>query len=782
MKWIFLAWVGMLLSLVSALGISPSYSEVGTCICDTASVPFTVLNEGTASETFSFFLSGPANFGAVAPQISTLSGGQQQALYVFLTPDCFASPGKYLFTLTGSSQTQKSSAAINLTVTPCISLYPELAPPYSMCYGEKKEYTLVLQSRSRTADREYTILLSGNASSGAYTKRKVNVSSGSRAFVPLVINSTSLGIGKYFLSFKAASVYELTKQETKDSAQINLNYEIRNCQRVLLELPSAEIQACSEKPSSIQLKISNNGFSEEVLDLKANSSIVSFSKKRVVLLPGKSETVETTISANPGRHVVKMSAESPLSKAEEMLVVNSRACYGSSLTTEGEKSFCSGQEGTLLITLKNTGKEDTFSISHQPSAGILSDSRVSLDEGESKKITFRLLSNLGAGQRNIMFTASSPNSQASANFTVSIENCYGVKLTGTGGRMCPCTEANLPIEVINLGTKNDSFIVTKTIGPEWLKLTETKVSVPAGYKAAVNAHIYVCDADAKDYGFEFSAASETNPAISDKLCINISVLSKGVCYGSAMSAPNETTILECSSNILAVSVQNTGQVDNTFSFSIEGVKWASVTPSFVSLQRLQAKTVFLALNPPINSIGRYTLTLKSTSKDTETKKDIVVIVKGRPNATTTTTPAEAKKLAPINATISYENSSLVIESVPGAWVMLITPKKETLLSKTNASGVLVLPTKEYGEWKISISGVGLMPLNLTYNLTQPIPVTGLVVAGPQTLPFVAVVVIAIILILYIIYELMKPPQIEERKEEMEETEEKKPRRRRARAG
>ncbi|MFA4946087.1 MAG: hypothetical protein WC607_00910 [Candidatus Micrarchaeia archaeon] len=697
----------------SSLSLLPASVYSDACICDTDQVNFEAFNNGAAAEQFAFSITGDYPWGIIAPASANIDAGEAATVYSFLTPTCFSSVGVYHFTVKGQSATQSATSSITLNIQPCLSL-EDLEPVKEMCFGEKKAYQLLLKNDSRTADKNYTLFVTGNGAAGVTVPTVVFVPSEGASIATLEIDSTRLAVGEYSATVRAVSIYALTGQPTEDEDTITIHFSIEDCQSLSLAFPTLEderVDKCTETAVSFPMLVKNNGALTDSVALTASSTKVSFSQKTLSLAPGAQTTVTVALDKNTGNSTFTITASSGLgARTDSVLTVDSQPCYGVEINPEIPARVCSDRVSKHAVRIRNPGDAAYFNVSlSNVSFMYLNETRVHLDSGEEKVVYLVITPGIKDGNYTPNFYAESPYADGEASQLFELVRCYDVEILAEKDFVCQCQDKVFPIAVVNTGYFDDSFELGLSSGPEWLEFSNVSATEINGKSLkTLLPHVFTCDAEPGEYAAVFNALSLSRNS-SDKVCLNITVHSKAECYTALLTAPSGEYV-ECASSVIPVTVKNMGLLRNTFALSVEGPKWASLRPEFVTLEPQEATTVYLVVSPPLNEAGTtHDVTVKALSTGVSSSVTVQVIVVGAGEK-----PSVETK--PFTANVSYADGALVIESLPGALVHVESPSGENYTMLADASGVATLSAETEGKWLITVLKEGFAPVVMEYSL------------------------------------------------------------------
>ncbi|MFH0834857.1 MAG: hypothetical protein V1881_00760, partial [Candidatus Micrarchaeota archaeon] len=674
----------------------------------------------------------------------------------YLTPSCFASPGNYDFTLRGQSSDYTANAHVALRVTPCVTLQDVSTDSKTMCLGEKHTYKVLLRNKSRTAAKNYTIILTGDAAPAASAAQKVYVPAVGETTFDISLDSAKLsGTGTKTLNVRAVSIYEVTGQPTNDEGTLTMQFVMNNCQTLDFNFPNLNgnvIEKCAETPFSTPMVVTNAGPLSDTVTLYTNASQATL-PRTLQLASGGTQQAQLTIGQTAiGSFTLKVSAASKYGAVREKnLEVVSKTCFGVDVNAFLPNNTCSDTEHAFPVKIKNTGAApQLFNLSVKNMDFVaLQPAQVFLNPGEEKEVKLLVSSGMKDGKYEPIVSARSEMSYGENKSYIYLERCYGVRLSGENDWICQCSDKAFPFNVMNIGTQSDSYTLSRIDGPDWIQqdlLNGTVMSIEGKSRRTVNPVAFTCDADPLRYQFTFAVTSLSRNA-SDKLCVNITVYSKAVCYVARIGGP-DAEVVECTSTIIPVTIQNTGMVKNAYALDVEGPVWANVTPDFVLLEKGESQVVYLSASPPLNEAGKtYTVKIIATSKGVVSTKEITlnVVPVGSKSS-----PTPKLEVMPLD--ISYAAGNLHFKCADGALVSIKSPSNKTSAA-TCVNGTATLGAGEYGVYSVAVTKSGFVPITTTYEAKAPSSQSGMFLASTTALWIAGALLVA--LVAYGVYSVMQ---------------------------
>jgi uncharacterized membrane protein len=361
----------------------------------------------------------------------------------------------------------------------------------------------------------------------------------------------------------------------------------------------------------ISVYVKNTGSRSDTYSLSLSlpegwEGLGSVIKNEITLAPGEEILVNPFLinmpspqTLLPGLYEVSIEASSVLSgdRDEAVLPINILPCYAVSVTPLTEtQEICeedvsaSGRE--YEIEIFNSGKfDDTYSLSaSEPWVSFSSDS-VSIASGKKKTVTATLSPPEGlSGKRDIVITAESSTSYSSAKGTISLDirDCFdfSLSLQPSQSDVCLGEEALYTLEITNLGDE-DSYTLEF---PDFVSSNISGIiSIPAGKKSLT---LSASPSRKGLISVDIAAKSENDPSLSRTARGFLNVKE---CRGIAVIlSPPEKTVCEGEGVEYAVTMKNTGTIEETF--SIEASR-GTLEADSVSLRPDETKTVTLSIVP-----------------------------------------------------------------------------------------------------------------------------------------------------------------------------------------
>lgn len=767
------------LGLANALTLVPESTSISSCICETNLVKLTASNSADNLESVVMSSSGDKPWVIPGPKEFNLLPRSSKEITAFVTPDCFAVPGKYSVSVMAKSNSGQATTKIGVDVSACVQL-PEEAS-VSLCRGEIAKSKIGIKNIARDEERTYAITVSSTDmdAKAVAVPGKLKVGVNSEGALEFSIDASSLKVGSYTFNIKAQALYEATDVPTTDMDSAKVKVEVKNCEAYELNMPSS-LDVCAGTPSAFKVKLVNKGAPAQVT-LLSDSNYVKFNPASGTLHEAETAEIEMTVNAPAGTTAVKITAKSDLQVIGKELKINGRECNGVEMQMQTEKVICSESGAEYELKLKNRENSADYAITVSGLNGAkVSQSTIALGKLESKTVKFSIPKDGQSGTFSATITAESKTGKDSITKEISIQKCFDFRLTGPAIDLCPCEEANVNYELINFGVKDDSYSI-RSESPSYLTLKDSRASIKTKEKAQLTGTINSCSLESGKYSAVISAKSEGYPSLEDKLKIELNVRSKEQCFGIELKPASDSIKSKCEIKSQSVMVTNKGTKQTAVSLFATG--GSKVTPDNLLLEPGEAKEVFVVVFPSPSKCGtEFGVDIKAESKGVSVSKQLKVYME--PEEKASATPASivsptATKQPPapdgreLTADINYSNNSIIISSLPDVKILISSEEGNITENRTDAKGKFE-GNLGPGTFLITLSRAGYKPL------TVKVDVEGSGDGAVGGLGSIPLLLLAFLIIVAALYFVLRRGSSEE--EDSEEEEEEKPKRGRKRKG
>ncbi|MFH1257451.1 MAG: hypothetical protein V1658_00780, partial [Candidatus Micrarchaeota archaeon] len=306
----FLLCLIFLMANASAVTLVPEKTAITSCICETNLVKITASNPSDSLEAVLMTPSGDKAWVIPGPKEFNLPPRSSKEITAFVTPDCFAIPGKYQVAVSAKSSQGNAQTQIGVDVSACVQLPQEQT--LSVCRGEVATARMPIKNIARDEERTYALSATSKDSNlkSITLSPKITVGVNSEKLFDATIDSTNLDVGTHNYLVKAQALYEATNVPTTDMDTANLKVEVRNCETYDFQIPDS-VDVCAGIPTSYKVKLVNKG-SPAAIRLSSDSNFVALKPTSGTLHVGEVADIELTINAQKGTSTVKITAQSEL--------------------------------------------------------------------------------------------------------------------------------------------------------------------------------------------------------------------------------------------------------------------------------------------------------------------------------------------------------------------------------------------------------------------------------------------------------------------------------------
>lgn len=288
-----------------------------------------------------------------------------------------------------------------------------------------------------------------------------------------------------------------------------------------------------------------------------------------------------------------------------------------------------GSLDTIPFTVKNNGNRGgTIDISISGDAalwGNLEKNSVTLQPGEEEIINLavNVPSSAVAGEYFLNITADPKNRPGMSTMDSIIIKAlvYGVDISAPDNQhsVHPGEVTTYLLNVTNIGNSNDTILLTMDgTGSSWATLSQDTISLSEGAYSEISLEVDV-PSDASDgaYQITITASSQSDSQKSD-IVTTITTVSSGTVYGVSLTSDmNSKTTYPGGYVTYTIKVQNTGNIEDTFSITKSGSNsdWGTLSKTSVILSPGSNEDITLTVNIDDGaSEGNYPIDVKATSQ------------------------------------------------------------------------------------------------------------------------------------------------------------------------
>ncbi|MEK6954428.1 MAG: hypothetical protein AABX01_05440 [Candidatus Micrarchaeota archaeon] len=761
-------------NLNSALTLAPESPTITSCICETNLVKLVASNTGNALESVIMSSSGDKAWAIPGPREFNLAAKSSKDITAFVTPDCFAVPGKYSVSVTGKSAQGSATAKIGIDVSACVVLADDAA--ISLCRGEIGKGKISIKNIARDEERTYRITASskGIAASAITTPSKVAVGVNSQKEFEYSIDAANINVGEYSLDVKAQALYEATDAPTTDVDTASVKVIVKNCENYELAAPkSADV--CAGVPTVFKAKLVNNGAPADI-KLSTDTPYAIIKPSSGTLHLGESADLEITVNAPKGEYKARLFAKSPLKAVESEMAITSKECTGVELSMQVEKSICSESGAIYDLMLRNRDTPTEYTLTVSGIDAKLAMDKVSLGKAQSQTVKLEIPKDGKTGTFSATISASSKDGKDTITKEISVQKCYDFRLTGPEVALCPCEQATIDYELINFGIKDDTFALNSE--SPFLTLTQSSARVASKEKSGLKVTVDSCSLESGKYNGIIVAKSSAFPGLTDKLKLDLTVKSKEQCFGIELKPASTDIFSKCEIKSQSVMVKNIGIKETAVSLS--ATLGSKVTPDNLLLAPSESREVTLVIFPSPSKCGtEFKVDMKGESKGVSATKQFKVYMEPEEAKTPVSTatikpiPTTGGTGNELKAEINYTNNTLIINSLPDVKIVISEEGKNSTENLTDSGGNFAQEIGA-GTFLITLSRPGYAPLTLAVNVTDDGSGAEGFAGNLGTIPLLLVAFLIIVAALYFV--LRRGGSDEDGESVEEDEEEKKPKR------
>ena len=438
-----------------------------------------ITNTGNTNDTFSLTTSGDAT-ATISPRSPIfLSQGASRTLTLRISGTALEKAGVYNIKVTATSQNDSSKTDEITTTTTILPVYDialegvgELTTETADA-SEGVSYTLKITNNGNSDDK-VDITTAGDVAA-VLSNTELSIAYGASANVTLTISGDVLAkAGEYNVKVIATSQGDSTK-----TTEITTTTTILPVYDIMLEGVGELTTETADASEGVSytLKITNDGNTNDTIDLTTEVPGATLSQTSVSLTSGASTEVMLTISgeilALADDYIVKVTATSQgddtqtdeVTTTTTILPVYNIMFEGVGELTTETTDASEGVSYTLKIT--NDGNtNDTIDLATEGTEATLSQMSVSLTSGASVEVMLSISGDVLvlAGNYEVKVTATSQGDDTQtveATTTTTVLPVYGVTLasdTLTGATMDANTGVTYTLTVTNIGNTDDTIV------------------------------------------------------------------------------------------------------------------------------------------------------------------------------------------------------------------------------------------------------------------------------------------------------------------------------------
>ena len=264
------------------------------------------------------------------------------------------------------------------------------------------------------------------------------------------------------------------------------------------------------------------------------------------------------------------------------------------------KTVCRGDTATYELEVTNDGiQKEEFDLSTD--YGRLSQDKVTLEDGETKKVTLTASSDAETVENfNVRAASTTSYSQDIRNIQFNVETCYRseMSVTPTEAEVAGGTEAEFDLTIRNTGTKEDEFTLSSNIG----QFSENPVSVEGESSETVELSVETGQLGTKTVDIQAEGRSGSSTSVQLEAY-----------NGNNMEVSFENpAVAACETDQATVetAIENTGETDEVFALETDR---GALEQEEVEVDAGETETVETAVDAARLGPGTYELTTTATA-------------------------------------------------------------------------------------------------------------------------------------------------------------------------
>ena len=595
-------------------------TDLSMCQCETVRTTMEVCADTSGQYNVNLNGNG-ARWFSVAPETLNINAGECKDVFVFVTPECYATAGTFPVEV-GISGPESLSETVTVEVQQCHTFDYAVDPLYNSSRPcENNIFNLYVKNTGKFAD-EFVLLQSGlNDSWVSYPRERFVLSPGEILNETLVVNSECSTLsGSYGFGL------ELSNTKTNANETENLTQEIINFRPFVHDLP-LQISTCEEEEKNITFAVTNVSDKDDELTLTLLApNFISIDKQVLSLTPNATESVVLNVAnTDPVSDVFTLRVYSKVYDTNYDILVSYAVndCYNigverglnstSTLEVDAntlEDTFCFGDTEQHYIVRNYGTKTTTVNVSVD---GIASTNESTILAPNTSGVVTLVVSPQDYGQANLNVTATTTSATNSVNYSLNFENCYGSELNVTGLNVCANSQKTQTLTLKNNGTMAQSY--TLSTNADWINFDQTAVDLDPNAETTVGM---VLDVPNDISGRYVINAISDNSNITRTLTINM--LSNEQCYSYEIIKPVPALDVNCCSGEIAeIIVKNTGYFNQEIELNKIAPDWVSFSEEMVDLASGEEEIVYVYFSPPAGTNGEVIAKIKATNQENISK-------------------------------------------------------------------------------------------------------------------------------------------------------------------
>ncbi|MFA5763870.1 MAG: hypothetical protein WC915_03575 [archaeon] len=603
-----LAILAFLLMLSTAFAVSVNgENTIELCQCTTEKPIYEVCAD--VAGTYTISTSGTASkWISLAPKTLSLAAGECTNVYVFVTPECYATAGTFPVTLNVIGP-ENATKNINVVVNQCHTFDYTVTPVTNTSKAcESNYFNIYVKNTGKFAD-EFVLMQSGlNDSWVKYPRESFVIGQGEVLNTVLEVKTDcTTKSGNYNF------VLDLANTKTNASASKNLLQTIVNFTPLTTNL-STNINVCSEIGQDVNVAITNVSNMTDQISLSiTNVDYLSFDKANLTIDANKTEYITLHILPTAPRDTnfvfsaYSKNYDKSISVNADLKIAD---CYNVDIVRkETQTSYCVG-DNTQNYIVKNNGTK-VLNVTVSATGINAADKNVIISPGSEKEVALTFSTN--SGDKNVVVTANAEYTTDSVSYNLGFENCFDSELLVQNVEVCAGTNTTRTITLKNNGTKEQSFAVSTDA--TWVNITDAQVTLAPNTSKDILLNLNVPSTVNSNYTV---TAKSINTEINRDLSVQL--LSNDVCYGfdvNKASVPIDVNC--CSGEIVQIDITNRGQFTQTLNLAKIAPPWVSFSHEQITLDSGETMPVYVYFSPPAGTSGTVIAQIKISNQKGITK-------------------------------------------------------------------------------------------------------------------------------------------------------------------
>lgn len=383
---LFLLLVIPLSSLVKADFTIESQLETNT-VCPSNTIIINEIITSTSDSSYSVSVSGSAaQFTTAVPSGFFLSAGQNQSVFLYITPSSRINPGSYNLDVQITSQGNTKTVSHSVIVENCHRTTISVEPiTQKSCSCEEKSIKLTIFNSGNYLENYHLSAEGPLASYVTLSSSSFSLASNQSINVIAYVKTPCNVFGDYGINFMVNADSKYAQTEAVSQMQLIPCYDYT------LASEKNFYDLCENQKISIPINITNIGTVENTYDIKTTGPDWVVSDQKSLKISPNQEKTFNLITQPPlktqGNFSSTLDVLSEKGAIDKKISLDFKvdSCYGSSVSLENTKDqICNSFENTYNVSVKNTGKfKNTFNIILEAPAWVKIDkTQVTLDAGE----------------------------------------------------------------------------------------------------------------------------------------------------------------------------------------------------------------------------------------------------------------------------------------------------------------------------------------------------------------------------------------------------------------